>query len=170
MVLVISQRRLYFWFWLLSSVASRTKPARASASFTRHEPASRTALVLAVCVAFHLRFVLEQPFGSRAHVHPRLSQMFEVLTVHSTTIFHGAYGQLTPKKQYLYSNDSRLLSGLHVAAGRLSEADVRRCSGNTLVKRRKCEDGRVQWTGDRIALGLLLHEARADPTWQDCLA
>lgn len=119
--------------------------------------ASRVALLVYYSLSFLCRFLLEQPQGSSASDHPRLSHLFATQRVWTQGIWGGAYawdkGEATPKRHTLWSNDLRLLRELQLAAGHMSRQELDQFQGDPLVKRVRRDDGTYAWTGikDRLS-------------------
>jgi len=97
-------------------------------------------LLLFYSISLGCRFLLEQPHGSTARYHPRLSQVFDQQTVYETRVWGGAWADdvnsASPKPHLLYSNDQRLLFELYAAGGHLTGYQLQEF-GQSLVKRQK---------------------------------
>ena len=116
--------------------------------------ASRVALLAYLSLALLCRFVLEQPGGSAAEIHPRLQQLFNKYNIFRTAIWGANYANdnnCTPKRHWLYGNDRMLLQRLAVAAGYMSKGRMQELTGD-LVKRVRKEDGTWSWSGRKDAL------------------
>ena len=120
-------------------------------------------------------WLLEQPSGSKAPLHPRIQWLFgwmeawltcsiiqfchecwSQLQVYSCGIWGGCYAydrqESTPKRHQLWSNDEALLLRLSLAAGFLSKADLDMFTGEPLVKKTKRADGTTGFSGNRERL------------------
>ena len=116
--------------------------------------ASRVALLAYFSLALLCRFVLEQPGGSAAEIHPRLQQLFNGYRIFRTAIWGGNYANdnnCTPKRHWLYGNDRMFLQRLAVAAGYMSKERMHELTGD-LVKRVRKDDGTWSWSGRKDAL------------------
>ena len=69
---------------------------------------ARLVLVLYLCVARGVLFILEQPQGSTAAWHPRLQDFFRNHTVYRATCVHEQFGGDTSKPFWLYCMDPRI--------------------------------------------------------------
>eukprot|EP00435_Cladocopium_sp_Y103_P051629 s2440_g16.t1 len=116
--------------------------------------ASRVALLAYFSLALLCRFVVEQPGGSAAEIHPRMQQLFDKYSVYRTAIWGANYANdnnCSPKRHWLYGNDRMFLQRLAVAAGYLSKEKMQELTGD-LVKRVRKEDGTWSWSGRKDAL------------------
>ena len=116
--------------------------------------ASRVALLAYFSLALLCRFVLEQPGGSAAEIHPRLQQLFNKYSIFRSAIWGANYANddnCTPKRHWLYGNDRMLLHRLSVAAGYMSKERMQELTGN-LVKKVRKENGTWSWSGRKDAL------------------
>ena len=96
-----------------------------------------------------IRFLLEQPAGSQAELHPRLEGFLRGrFPVYSCAIWHGVYGGDTPKRQKLYSNDERLLTGISSRAGQVAPGTFHNLRKASLVNKQRRPDGSVAWSGN----------------------
>ena len=119
---------------------------------TGNKIASRVALLIWYSLASCCRFLLEQPRGSAAELHPRLVELWKSFPILKVGIWGGAYADdksaSTPKRHWMYSNDEGLLRRLALAAGLLSKATLREFKGApTMKKERKgpSKKGLVHW-------------------------
>ena len=118
---------------------------------------SRFVFLCCYTLCMGARFLLEQPGGSRAELHPRMQSFFAQQYVYTTSIWGGAYAndpsEATPKRHVLYSNDPALLSRLTTCAGHLTQEQLRALSGEPLVKKQKKADGTRTWQGCKETMG-----------------
>ena len=110
--------------------------------------ASKVVILILVALYRGARFLLEQPWQSRAPDHPRMQALFSWYNVFVARIFHGIFGASTAKPQNLWSNDEALLMRLWLQAGKRPNTS----SGEELVKRQMLPDGRIRWTGNKEKL------------------
>lgn len=107
-------------------------------------------------LSFGARFLLEQPQGSKAEVHPRLESLMKEHRIYKQGVWGGAWAddrsQTTPKRHILYSNDIKLLRELGLAAASLKKEDLNKMCGEPLTKKIKKADGTTAWTGDKQRL------------------
>ena len=112
------------------------------------------ALLATFSLALFCRFLVEQPGGSQAEIHPRLQQLFSKYSIYRSAIWGANYANdnnCSAKRHWLYGNDAMLLHRLATAAGHLSKDKMVQLSGD-LVKRVKKDDGTWSWTGKADAL------------------
>ena len=119
---------------------------------TGNKIASRVALLIWYSLASCCRFLLEQPRGSAAELHPRLVELWKSFPILKVGIWGGAYADdksaSTPKRHWMYSNDEGLLRRLALAAGSLSKATLREFKGApTMKKERKGPYEKDSYTG-----------------------
>lgn len=98
------------------------------------------------------RFLLEQPQGSTAPLHPRLEEIFDNEQVYRIGMWGGKYSEnradCTPKRHIMISNDVQLLRELNLAAGNFDRGEMAQFTGEPLVKRTRREDGTEYWSGN----------------------
>ena len=119
---------------------------------TGNKIASRVALLIWYSLASCCRFLLEQPRGSAAELHPRLVELWKSFPILKVGIWGGAYADdksaSTPKRHWMYSNDDGLLRRLALAAGSLSKATLGEFKGApTMKKERKGPCEKDSYTG-----------------------
>lgn len=102
------------------------------------------------------RFLLEQPQGSLAPLHPRLEPLMQEHRIYKQGVWGGAWADdtatTTPKRHLLFSNDIQLLRELGLAAAHLSKDELNNMCGEPLTKKTKRADGSTAWTGDKQRL------------------
>ena len=107
-------------------------------------------------LSFACRFLLEQPNGSLASVHPRLEPLMSEHRIFKQGVWGGAWAddrsKTTPKRHILFSNDIRLLREFVLAGASLSKEELNRMCGEPLTKKSKKADGSTAWTGDKKRL------------------
>lgn len=118
--------------------------------------AARVSLMVIYSLSFAARFLLEQPQGSKAEVHPRLEELMTEHRIYKQGVWGGAWAddrsRTTPKRHILYSNDIQLLRELGLAGASLSKEDLNKMRGEPLAKKTKKADGSTAWTGDKQRL------------------
>ena len=137
-----------------------------------NELAWKTCLILIFASSRGLRWLLEQPEGSAAPIHPGFQWLFDTIQVGtvcglwtatlfqrcvqvwSTGVWHGLYWWFigTPKRQRWFSNDSQMLQSLSAVAGKMQPGDRARFGGESLTKRYRKADGSIGWSGKTSVL------------------
>jgi len=86
-------------------------------------------------------FIIEQPQGSCAQLHPRLAELLRLYEIFMTGIWGGKYGiEGTPKRHWLYSNNRPVLQRLSALAGHMTQEECQTLQGGSLVKRSRLMD------------------------------
>ena len=109
--------------------------------------ASRLALLLHVCEALCLFWVVEQPRGSLLFCHPRLQLVVRHFTVFKVCVHQFDFGAITEKATWLYSNRPWLGQMVRFA---LPNRAARR---ETLVTRAKRSDGVETYCANALTKG-----------------
>ena len=95
-------------------------------------------------------FVIEQPQGSCAQLHPRISELLRKYQIFMAGIWGGKYGiEGTAKRHWLYSSNRTVLNRLAALAGHMTTEERIALQGGSLVKRVRRPDGSWSWSGDK---------------------
>lgn len=112
--------------------------------------ASRVALLALYSLSRGCLFAIEQPQGSCAQLHPRLSDLLRMYDIWHSAFWGGKYGtEGTAKRHWLYSNGRTFLHRLNSLAGHMSVLERESLRGESLVKRVRNSDGTWSWSGDK---------------------
>ncbi len=108
---------------------------------TGNKIASRVALLIWYSIGKCCRFLLEQPRGSAAELHPRLVELWCNFAIMKVGIWGGAYADskadATPKRHWLYSNDEQLVRRLCLASGVLTKEELAQFGGSPTMKKER---------------------------------
>ena len=112
--------------------------------------AARVCLLAIYSLVKKCWFIIEQPQGSCAQLHPRLAELLRLYEIFMTGIWGGKYGiEGTPKRHWLYSNNRPVLQRLSALAGHMTQEECQTLQGGSLVKRSRRPDGSWVWSGDK---------------------
>ena len=112
--------------------------------------AARVCLLAIYSLVKKCWFIIEQPQGSCAQLHPRLAELLRLYEIFMTGIWGGKYGiEGTPKRHWLYSNNRPVLQRLSALAGHMTQEERQTLQGGSLVKRSRRPDGSWVWSGDK---------------------
>eukprot|EP00435_Cladocopium_sp_Y103_P034766 s2702_g9.t1 len=133
--------------------------------------AARVCLLAIYSLVKGCWFIIEQPQGSCAQLHPRISELLQKYDIFMSGIWGGKYGiEGTAKRHWLYSSNRSVLKRLAALAGHMTKEEREALQGGSLVKRVRRADGSWSWTyhqrfGSHLAellkeMGNDEHEAR----------
>lgn len=84
---------------------------------------ARVALIIHLCSARGLRWLLEQPSRSILNAMPWMQRLWGYVQAYRTTFWMGNFGHESPKQHVVWSNDEGMLELLRERAGYMSAAE-----------------------------------------------